>query len=175
MTRIFSSTCTTSPRRRRARRRSAIARSTPDRRSDLRDPGPIHRPSHRASGGTRTRVARFAGVCLCRSGYRCMSQFRCKDSNLDVWCQRPASYHWTTPDRWGRHPGSNRAFSRTRRACRAAVTMTANIEGVRRESNPFPRESQTRMQPVQHAHHERHEPATRPTMSEPHLGNVKLP
>lgn len=26
------------------------------------------------------------------------AQFRCEDSNLDSWCQRPASCHWTTPE-----------------------------------------------------------------------------
>jgi hypothetical protein len=32
--------------------------------SGLEDPSPIHRPSHRASGGSRTRDSRFAGACL---------------------------------------------------------------------------------------------------------------
>lgn len=26
------------------------------------------------------------------------AQFRCEDSNLDSWCQRPAPCHWTTPE-----------------------------------------------------------------------------
>ena len=33
-----------------------------------------------------------------RAGVEPGARFRCEDSNLDGWCQRPGSCHWTTPE-----------------------------------------------------------------------------
>lgn len=64
---------------------------------------------------------------------------RTRTSISGVKAQR--SCRWTTPDR-SRHSGSNRAFSHTRRACRAAVTVTAS------ESCSATGESRTRNFPI---------------------------
>ncbi len=82
---------------------------------------------HGASGGNRTRVSRFAGACL--TTWRPMqgSGARIRTSIAGAKTRRPSI--WTTPERSSRHSGSNRAFSHTRRACRAAVTVTAESEG----------------------------------------------
>jgi hypothetical protein len=139
------------------------------------------RAKHRAGIEPALRALQARALPL---GDRCA--FRCEDSNLDRWSQRPASYRWTTPDR-SRHSGSNRARSHTRRAGRATVTLTALVErtgiepaaaalqvqlapvehaspiepdqqGVRRESNPILREPHSRVRPLHYAHHEERAP-----------------
>ena len=111
----------------RPRRRSSSGNRTLP--SGLEDPSPSHRPSHRAPCGNRTRDPRFAGACLA------------------AWLPVQS---WTRSSIvWSRHSGSNRAFSLTMRACRAADTVTAIVE--RTGIEPAAAALQVQLAPLEHA------------------------
>jgi hypothetical protein len=111
------------------------------RRCDARD---------RAPGGDRTHVPRVAGACLATWLPVHSSGARTRTSMAGIKDQGPAVGRHLSAS-WSRHSGSNRALSHTRRACRAAVTMTA-IQIVERTGiEPAAAALQVQLAPLAHA------------------------